>query len=67
MKTKLLFWGAIFFLALGLNTGDSGLCYFFSIHLFMLFIGVFIHKHASKSQTGRAAEPLPQAARPGRK
>ena len=66
MKTKLLFWGAIFFLALGLNTRDSVLCYFFSIHLFMLFIGVFVHKHTSKSQTGRAAEPLPQAARSGR-
>jgi hypothetical protein len=67
MKTKLLFWGAIFFLALGLNSSDSALCYFFSIHLCMLFIGMFVHKHTSKSQAGRAAEPVPQAARPGRK
>ena len=65
MKTKLLFWSAILFFALGLNTRDSGICYFFSIHLFVLFIGVFFHKHTCKPQTHRTAQPLPEAARPG--
>jgi hypothetical protein len=67
MKTKLLFWGAVLFLALGANTRDSALCYFFSIHLFMLFIGVFIHKHTSNSRAGRAEETPPQAAQPASK
>lgn len=67
MKIKLLFWGAIFFLALGLNTRDGALCYFFSIHLFMLFIGVLVHKHTSISQTGKRVEPLPQATPSGQK
>lgn len=67
MKTKLLFWGAILFFALGSNTRDSALCYFFSIHLFMLFIAVFVHKHTSNSRAGRAEEPLPQADQPGGK
>ena len=62
MKTKLLFWGAVLFFALGRNTGDSLLCYFFSIHLFMLFVGVFFHKHTHKPQTGLTVEPLPEPA-----
>jgi hypothetical protein len=67
MKTKLLFWSAVLFFAVGRNTEDSLLCYFFSIHLFMLFIGVFIRKHANKPQTGVSPEPLPQTAEPGEK
>jgi hypothetical protein len=67
MKTKLLFWSAILFLALGLNTEDSTLCYFFSIHLFMLFIGVFVHKHTCKPQTDATVEHLPTAAASGNK
>jgi hypothetical protein len=62
MKTKLLFWSAILFFALGRNTGDSLLCYFFSIHLLMLSVGMFIHKHANKPQAGLTAEPLPKTA-----
>jgi hypothetical protein len=60
MKTKLLFWSAVLFLALGLTTGDSTLFLFFSIHFFMLFIGVFVHTLAFKLQSGRDAEPLPE-------
>jgi hypothetical protein len=62
MKTKLLLWGAVLFLALGLNVRDSVLCYFFAIHLFMLFIGVFVHKHTAVKQSGRKEEPLPKDA-----
>ena len=61
MKTKLLFWSAILFLILGLNTRDSALFYFFSIHLTMLFIGAFLHKHTRKSQPEETVEPLPEA------
>ncbi len=60
MKTKLLFWSAVLFFALGRYTADSLLCYFFSIHLFMLFLGVFFHKHTNKAQTDPAVEPLPE-------
>ena len=60
MKTKLLFWSAVLFLALGLTTGVGTLFFFFSIHFFMLFIGVFVHTLAYKFQSGRDAKPLPE-------
>jgi len=66
MKTKLLFWSAMLFLALGLNTRDSALFYFFSIHLFMLSIGVFLHKLTKKLQPDKTVQPLPEAVEPGR-
>jgi len=59
MKIKLLFWSAVLFLALGLTTGDGTLFFFFSIHFFMLFIGVFVHTQAYKFQSSRDAESLP--------
>jgi hypothetical protein len=65
MKTKLLFWSAILFLALGLNARDSALFYFFSIHLFMLFIGVFLHKLTKKLQPNETVESLPETAESG--
>ena len=61
MKTKLLFWSAILFLVLGLNARDSALFYFFAIHLFMLFIGVLLHKLTQKLQPEKKVEPLPEA------
>ena len=60
MKLKLLFWSAILFFVLGLNAGDSELFYFFSIHLFMLFIGVILHKLTKKLQPDETVEPLPE-------
>jgi uncharacterized protein (DUF58 family) len=60
MKIKLLFWSAIIFFVLGLNTRESGLFYFFSIHLFMLFIGVILHKLTKKLQPDETVEPLPE-------
>jgi hypothetical protein len=61
MKTKLLFWSAVLFLALGLNTKDGTLFYFFSVHLFMLFIGVFFYKISYTPRPDATAEPLPEA------
>ena len=61
MKIKLLFWSASLFFVLGLNARDSGLFYFFSIHLFMLFIGVILHKLTKKLQPDETVEPLPDA------
>ena len=66
MKLKLLFWSALVFLALAINARDSALFYFFSIHLFMLFIGVFLHKLTKKLQPPETVEPLPDAAKSGR-
>jgi len=61
MKTKILFWSAVLFLLIGLNTKDGFLYYFFSVHLFMLFIGVFLHKISYTPPSDADAEPLPQA------
>jgi len=61
MKTKLLFWGGVLFFALGLNAKDGALFYFFSVHLFMLYIGVFLHKISYTPQSDANAEPLPEA------
>lgn len=65
MKTKLLFWSSILFFTLGLTARDSALFYFFAIHLFMLFICVFLHKLATKVQPNESAEPLPEATEAG--
>jgi hypothetical protein len=61
MKTKILFWSAALFLALGVNTKDGILYYFFSVHLFMLYIGVFLHKVTYTPKSDANAEPLPEA------
>ena len=61
MKTRILFWSAVLFLVLGLNTKDGTLFYFFSVHLFMLFIGVFLHKISFTPQPDVTTEPLPEA------
>jgi hypothetical protein len=61
MKIKLLFWSAILFLILGLNTADGTLFFFFSIHFLMLFLGMSMHKLANKTPSGKAAVPLPEA------
>ena len=66
MKTKLLFWSAVFFLALGLNAGDSALFYFFAIHLFMLFIGVFLHRLTQKLHPEKTIESAPEAGKAGK-
>jgi len=58
MKTKILFWSAALFLTLGVNTKDGFLYYFFSVHLFMLYIGVFLHKVSYTPQSDANAEPL---------
>jgi hypothetical protein len=59
MKTKLLFWGAMIFFALGLNTKEGMLFYFFAMHLFVLFIGVLLHQHEYKPQPEKAAKTSP--------
>ena len=60
MKTKLLFYSAVGFLILGLHSRDGALYYFFSIYLFMLFVGIFIHKHTYKPRAEKAAASLPE-------
>jgi membrane protein insertase Oxa1/YidC/SpoIIIJ len=59
MKNKILFWSAVLFFVLGLNTKDGILYYFFSIHLIMLFIGILIHTYANKPKANGNIEPLP--------
>ena len=66
MKTKLLFWSALLFFGLGQIAQDSALFYFFSIHLFMLFIGVWLHNFAKRIQPTASVEPSPEAAASGK-
>ena len=61
MKTKILFWGAVLFLTMGLNTKDGTLYYFFAIHLFMLFTCVVLHKISYTPRPDAKVEPLPKA------
>jgi membrane protein insertase Oxa1/YidC/SpoIIIJ len=61
MKTKILFWSAVIFLALGLSAKDGILYYFFAIHLCMLLVGVWLHKISYTPQPKANAEPLPKA------
>jgi hypothetical protein len=61
MKTKLLFWGGVLFFAIGLNAKDATLFYFFSVHFFMLYIAVFLHKISYTPPTEASVEPLPEA------
>ena len=67
MRIKLLFWSAVLFFALGLKTGEGALFYFFSIHLFMLLIGVFFHKYTHKPQPEESFESLPATSGSGKK
>ena len=60
MKTKILFWSAVLFLVLAVNTKDGALFYFFSVHLFMLYIGMFLHKISYTPQPDVNAESLPK-------
>ena len=61
MKSKLLFWGGIIFFILGTNAKDGTLFYFFSVHLFMLFIGMFLYKISYTPRKDTSAEPLPDS------
>lgn len=66
MKTKILFWSAVLFLTIGLNTKDGVLYYFFAVHLFMLFIGALLYKISYTPPPEANAEPLPQAKSAGK-
>ncbi len=48
MKTKFLFYSAVLFFCLGKYYNDELIFYFFSMHLLMLFIAVFVHKRELK-------------------
>jgi hypothetical protein len=59
MKTKFLFYSAILFFFLGRHYHDELIFYFFSFHLFMLFIAVFLHKRELKAIAKRNIETSP--------
>jgi len=49
MKKKFLFYSALAFFFLGRHYHDELIFYFFSFHLFMLYIAVFLHKRELKA------------------
>lgn len=61
MMLKLLFWGAILFLILGLQAHDGNLFYFFAIHLLIIAIGVFFRKHDFRPRAAAAMEDHPDS------
>ncbi len=56
MKTKFLFYSAILFFFLGKYFHHELIFYFFSIHLFMLFVAVFFHKRELKLRAKQIVE-----------
>lgn len=61
MKTKFLLFSAIIFLLLGRNAQDGVLFFFFAIHLFTLFIGVFFAKYEKNLQPNRTLYTPPDS------
>ena len=61
MKTKFLFCSAIIFFFLGRHYHDELIFYFFSIHLFMLYIAVYFHKRELKAIAKQDIETSPDA------
>ena len=55
MKTKLLFYGAITFLILGLRLHDGELYYFFAVYLAALALGVCLYKWEDKLRQKNAS------------
>lgn len=60
MKTKFLFYSAIVFFFLGRHYHDELIFYFFSIHLFMLCIAVFLQKRELKTLAKQNIEASPE-------
>ena len=48
MKSKFLFCSALVFFFLARHYHDELIFYFFSLHLFLLYIAVFLHKRELK-------------------
>jgi hypothetical protein len=59
MKTKFLFYSAILFFFLARHYHDELIFYFFSFHLFMLFIAVIFHKRELKARAKQNIETPP--------
>ena len=59
MKTKFLFCGALVFFFLGRHYHDELIFYFFSLHLFILYIAVFLHKRELKAIAKQNIETSP--------
>ncbi|MGD8521164.1 MAG: hypothetical protein PVF56_08480 [Desulfobacterales bacterium] len=59
MKKKFLFYSAILFLFLARHYHDELIFYFFSLHLFMLYIAVFFHKRELKAIAKQNIETPP--------
>ncbi len=59
MKTKFLFFSAIIFLLLGLNSKDGVLFFFFAVHLFTLSISVILLIFDKKLHPKASIDMLP--------
>jgi hypothetical protein len=56
MLLKFLFWGALLSVAMGINSPDGSLHFFFAAHLTMVATGLFLRKRDKRSRTGSAEE-----------
>lgn len=57
--TKLLFWGSMLFIFMGVNAREGNLFFFFGIYLLMSAIGLFFRKRETKGGKQKPVEPLP--------
>ena len=64
MLVKILFWGAVLFTAIGMNSPDGNLFFFGAAHLTMLTIGLALFRREKRVKGRSAAKAaVPAAAR----
>jgi len=63
MLVKILFWGAVLFTAIGMNSPDGNLFFFGAAHLTMLTIGLSLFRREKRARSGSKVKKAAPAAR----
>ena len=63
MLVKILFWGAVLFTAVGMNSADGNLFFFGAAHLTMLTIGLALFRREKRVKSGSKLKKAAPAAR----
>lgn len=56
MLLRILFWGALLSAAIGMNSPDGNLFFFFAVHLTMVATGRLLYRRDKRSRSGAAAK-----------
>lgn len=62
MLVKILFWGAVLCTAIGVNSADGNLFFFWAAHLTMLTIGLSLFRREKRVRSGSPAKKAAPAA-----